>query len=59
MVIFNCISFFRNFKLYLQMEKKNLKGGAEKARLKRAALLKQAANNPKQMKLFHFLRFCL
>ncbi|KAE9523760.1 hypothetical protein AGLY_015820 [Aphis glycines] len=30
---------------------KNTKGGAEKARLKRAALLKQAANHPKQMKL--------
>jgi len=36
------------------MEKVNRKGGAEKARLKRAALLLQAANDPKQLKLFDF-----
>ncbi|KAL4103224.1 hypothetical protein QTP88_018601 [Uroleucon formosanum] len=31
-----------------------LKGGAEKARLKRAALLSQVENDPKQLKLFNF-----
>lgn len=36
------------------MEKINRKGGAEKARLKRAALLSQVANDPKQLKLFNF-----
>lgn len=34
------------------MQSKNVKGGAEKARLKRAALLTHAANDPKQLKLF-------
>lgn len=36
------------------MEKRILKGGAEKARLKRAAQLKLVANDPKQRKLFSF-----